>query len=68
MDGSATIMWNIFFGSMALGYFIYGRRQQRGIPLLSGAGLFLLPYLVSHTLLMIIIGMILMALPFFIKH
>jgi hypothetical protein len=66
MDGSA-MLWSVLFGSVGLGYFIYGKKQQRGMPMLAGFALMVFPYLVSNSILMVIIGVVLMALPFFIR-
>jgi hypothetical protein len=43
MDPS-TILLGIIFGSIGLGFFIYGKKQQVFIPILSGIGLMITPY------------------------
>jgi len=68
MGDTATIMWGLVFGSIGVGYFIYGKKQKQGIALFSGIALCALPYIVSNVLLMIIIGIALMVLPFYIKY
>jgi len=68
MGYTATIMFGLLFGSIGLGYFIYGKKQRQGIALFSGIALCALPYIVSNLLLMIFIGIALMALPFYIKY
>jgi hypothetical protein len=68
MDSTTLIMWGVLFGSIGLGYLVYGRRQRRGIALLSGVVLCAFPYVVSNVFLMILIAIIFMALPFFIKY
>jgi hypothetical protein len=67
MDNTASIMWGVLFGSIGMGYLIYGRKQRRGIALLSGVVLCIFPYFVSNAFLMILIAFILMALPYFLK-
>ncbi len=67
MDNTAAIMWGVLFGSIGMGYLIYGRKQRRGIALLSGVVLCVFPYFVSNVFLMILIAVILMALPYFLK-
>ena len=68
MDDTAAILWGVVFGSIGMGYIIYGRKQRRGIVLLSGVVLFFLPYFVSNVFLMILIAIILMALPYLLKN
>jgi len=67
MDNAASIMWGVLFGSIGMGYLIYGRKQRRGIALLSGVLLCIFPYFVSNVFLMILTAIILMALPYFLK-
>lgn len=68
MDSSASIIWGILFGSIGIGYFIYGKKQHRGVALLSGVALIAFPYFVSNIFLIILIGIVLMALPFFVRY
>ena len=67
MDTTASLLWGIFFGSIGLGFFIYGKRQKAPVPLATGIGLFLLPYFVSNTYLLVATGAALAVLPYFIK-
>lgn len=58
----------MIFGSIGMGYLIYGRKQKHGIALISGVALFALPYLVSDPLLLTFLGAGAMALPFLFRH
>jgi hypothetical protein len=60
-------MWGVVFGSIGLGYFIYGKRQQSMVPMLSGVGLMFFPYFVSNPVMLVIVGALLAALPYFIR-
>ena len=68
MDTSTVIMFGMLFGAIGMGYIIYGKKQQRGIALLSGVLLCAFPYFVPNVFLIILIGIALMTLPFFIKY
>ncbi len=68
MDNSASLLWGVLFGSIGMGYFVYGKKQQRGIALLSGIALIAFPYFVSNVFLIVLIGLVLMAVPFFIQY
>ena len=68
MDSEASLMWGLLFGSIGLGYFIYGKKQKRGVPFASGIGLMVFPYFVSNTYLMVVVGIVLLALPYFIRY
>jgi hypothetical protein len=55
------------FGSIGIGYLIYGRRQRAVVPLVCGLGLMIFPYFVANTILIIAIGVVLMAIPYFFR-
>ena len=67
MDSEAGLLLSLVFSSIGLAYFIYGKRQQRIMSLLSGVGLMVFPYFVSNLLLMLGGSVALMALPFFLE-
>jgi len=64
---SSTLIWGVIFGSFGLGFLVYGKKQKAIIPFLSGIGLMVSPYLISNLYILIFSGIILVALPFFIK-
>ena len=61
-------MSGIFFGLVGMCYFIYGRKQENFIAVISGILLCVYPYFVSNVILLIVIGIILMAIPFFVHY
>jgi hypothetical protein len=63
----AWLLWGLLFGSIGLGYFIYGKKQRAVVPLVCGLALMLFPYFVSGTLLLVGIGAVLMAIPYFLR-
>ena len=67
MGGESAILWGLLFGSVGLGYFIYGRKQRRAMPLLSGLCLMVCPYFVPNVLLLVLLCIVLMALPYFVR-
>jgi len=66
MDTS-TLFWGVLFSSLGLGYLVYGRRQKAPVPLVCGFALMVFPYFVAKTLLLVLIGAVLAAVPFFVK-
>lgn len=65
---TAYMLWSLLFGSIGVGYFIYGKRQHKFSALGSGAALCIYTFFVSNTYLMIAIGVALMALPFVTRY
>lgn len=61
------LLWGLLFGSIGLGFFIYGRKQRAVVPFVCGLVLMVFPYFVSNTLLLVGIGIALMVIPYFIR-
>ena len=68
MGSANAFFWAFMFGAVGLGYFVYGKKQQRLTPLLCGIALMVYPYFVSGALLVVLIGIVLMAIPFFFER
>ena len=66
MGNPASLLWGLLFGAIGMAYFVYGKKQGRGVPLLSGIALMAFPYFVTNSILIVLIGIVLMALPYFI--
>jgi len=67
MTDMAQLMWGMLFGSVGLGFFIYGKKQRSAMPLIAGMALLIFPYFVSNVYLLVIIGTALTALPFLLS-
>lgn len=63
----SLLLWGVLFGSIGLGYFIYGKRQRAPVPLLSGVALMAFPYFISNSTLLVAIGIVLTAIPYFVR-
>ncbi len=63
----ATLLWGVLFGSIGLGFFIYGKRQGAPVPLACGLLLMVFPYFVSNVWATVLIGSLLMAIPYFVR-
>jgi hypothetical protein len=68
MGTQASLLWGILFGSIGLGYFMYGRKQRNGVPLLCGVCLMIYPYFVSNSILLVLIGAAIMSVPYFFRY
>ena len=64
---TAVLLWGLLFGSIGLGYFIYGKKQRAVVPLVCGLGLMIFPYFVPNTVLLVGVGAILIAIPYFLR-
>ena len=63
----ASIFWSIIFGGVGMGYLLYARQQSNPFALFSGVVLCVYPYFFDSTILILLIGAAVMALPFYLK-
>ena len=68
MPEPGTLLWGVIFGSIGLGFFVYGKKQKAIIPLISGIGLICIPYFISNIYLLLLSGISLIALAYFIRQ
>jgi len=68
MPETALILWALLFGSIGIGYFIYGKRQDQPVIRYSGIALILFPYLATDIVAVVLVGIALLLLPFVIKR
>jgi hypothetical protein len=61
-----TLLIGIVTSAIGVGYFIYGKRQTKYAPLLAGLALCVYPYFVDSVTLLVVIGVALTAVPFFV--
>ena len=62
-----SLLVGLIAGLFGTAYFVYGRKQNRSVAMLAGAGLCVYPYFVSNVLGLILIGILLLALPFVVR-
>ena len=67
MEGSSLLIWGMVFGAIGLGFFTYGKRQKAVVPLLTGIALFMFPYFISNVYMLVIVGVVLVVLPYFVR-
>jgi hypothetical protein len=64
---SSLLLLGVLFGSIGLGFFIYGRKQSGLAPLVCGLLLMVVPYFISNALLLFAVGAVLVVLPYFVR-
>jgi hypothetical protein len=67
MGSAAGLLWGVFFSSLGLGYFMYGKKQKAAVPFACGVALMLYPYFVTNTIMLVVVGVTLAAIPYFVK-
>jgi hypothetical protein len=67
MDSATLLLLGVLFSSLGLGYLIYGRRQKHKVAFYTGISLMVYPYFVADVAQMLVVGVLLMAVPRFLK-
>jgi len=65
---ASSLLWGLLFGSIGMGYFIYGKKQGQVVAMLSGVALMAFTYFVTNAIFIVLIGIMLMALPYFLRY
>ncbi|HUX81445.1 MAG TPA: hypothetical protein VMV35_01265 [Halothiobacillus sp.] len=63
----AVMLWGLVFGSIGVGFLIYARRQRAVVPLAVGLALTIYPFFVTNVYALVLIGLALSAVPYFIR-
>ena len=62
-----SLIVGMIAGAFGIGYFIYGRKQQKLVPMLAGVLLCIYPYFTENLFVLIAVGVALLAAPFVIQ-
>ena len=62
----ASLFIGILAGAFGVAYFVYGKKQTRIVPMVSGVLLCVYPYFFESVLWLVVIGAALVAAPFLI--
>jgi hypothetical protein len=65
--GTAVLLWGLLFGSIGFGFFIYGKKQKAVVPLITGIMLCVVPYFIANVYALVVVGVVFMAIPFFVR-
>ncbi len=64
---TAQLLWIVLFSSIGLGFLLYGKKRWKVVPMICGLSLMVYPYFVSSTVLLVFVGVVLMAIPYFVR-
>lgn len=67
MENSTHLVWAMIFGSFGLGFLVYARKQRAAVPLAVGIALFIFPYFIPNVYMLVVVGLVLVALPYFVR-
>ena len=67
LGNTASLIWGIIFGSIGTGFAIYGKRQKAIVPLYVGVALCIFPCFIENVYVLVFVGVVLMAIPYFVR-
>ena len=67
MDIGTILMLSVLFSAIGAGYVLYGKKQRQVVPLLTGLALCVYPYFLSNGYAIVVVGVILTAVPWFLR-
>ncbi|WP_019868064.1 hypothetical protein [Methylovulum miyakonense] len=67
MGSESELLWGVLFGSVGFGFFIYGKKQSMLVPLVCGLALMVYPYFMPNAVVLVLVGLVLVAAPYFYR-
>lgn len=67
LDSTAVLIWGLLFGAIGFGFFLYGKKQKTVVPLITGIMLCVVPYFIANLYVLVGVGVILVAIPYFVR-
>jgi predicted membrane protein len=64
---AGVLLWGLLFSSIGLGFFLYGKKQRAVVPLVCGIALMIYPYFIPNVIALVAIGVVLTAVPYFLR-
>jgi len=64
---ATVLLLGVLFSSIGFGYFLYGKKQQKSVPLICGIVLIIYPYFIENISIMLVLGLVLCVIPKFLR-
>lgn len=62
-----SLLLGLVFGSIGVGYCIYGKKKSNAVVRYVGVALMIFPYFIDNNLAVLVTGLVLMAVPKFVR-
>ncbi len=67
MGSEGELLWGLLFGSVGLGFFVYGKKQTKIVPFVCGIALMVYPYFMPNAVTLVLTGLVLVAITYFFR-
>jgi hypothetical protein len=64
----SILVWGLLFSSIGFAFALYGKQQRAVVPLLCGIALMVYPYFVPNVIALVVIGIVLMGIPYLFRR
>ena len=64
---TTSLLLSMLFGTIGLGFFMYGKKAVRIVPMLSGVSLMFCPYFISSNIILTLVCLGIVAAPFILR-
>jgi len=64
---TSLLLWGVLFSSVGMGYFVYGKKQDRRVAMYCGVALMIIPYFIGSVYVLVALCLVLLALPYFFR-
>jgi hypothetical protein len=65
---TTTLMVSLLFGALGMGFFMFGKKEGRMVPLFVGVALMVVPYFIANVIVLLIACALLTAVPFVVRE
>jgi len=63
-----SLMVSLLFGTVGMGFLMYGKSMSSLVAIGAGLGLMIAPYLITNMVLLVVVGLALMGTPFYLRE
>ena len=62
-----SLMFSLLFGTVGMGFLMYGKKMAAVVPMGAGLALMIVPYLIPNMIVLCIVGLVLIGVPFVVR-
>jgi len=62
-----SLMLSLLFGTVGMGFMMYGKQMSSLVPIGAGLALMIAPYLIPNLVVLSIVGLVLIGVPFVVR-
>jgi hypothetical protein len=68
MNDTTSLMVSMLFGTVGLGFLVFGKKSGQAIPMCVGVALMIFPYFIPNIAILLTVCILLTAVPFVVRN